>query len=83
VVSFAPLPVFVRGGENYRRVEPDFFLVHGGIAMVVEVDGDTVHEESPAEAHARTSMLHHEGVRIERIVASNCDSPERARLEES
>lgn len=78
-VSFAPLPVFVRGGEAYRRIEPDFFLVHGGIALVVEVDGDTVHEETPAEAHARTSMLQLEGVHIERIQASHCDSPENAK----
>lgn len=56
-VSFAPLPVFVRGGESYSRIEPDFVVVHAGITMIVEVDGDTVHQETPAEAHARTSML--------------------------
>lgn len=78
-VSFAPLPVFVRGGENYRRIEPDFFLMHGGIAMVVEVDGDTVHQETPAEAHARTSMLQLEGVHVERIQSSECDSAEKAK----
>ena len=27
-VSFAPLPVFVRGGENYSRIEPDFVIIH-------------------------------------------------------
>ena len=78
-VSFAPLPVFVRGGASYRRVEPDFFVVHGGISVVVEVDGDTVHQETPAEAHARTAMLQHEGVHIERVLASECDTPEKAR----
>lgn len=78
-VSFAPLPVFVRGGDSYRRLEPDFFVVHGGIALVVEVDGDTVHHETPAEAHARTSMLQHEGVHIERVRATECDSPEKAK----
>lgn len=78
-VSFAPLPVFVRGGDSYRRIEPDFFLVYGGITIVVEVDGDTVHQETPAEAHARTSMLQHEGVHIERVQASECDSPEKAK----
>ena len=77
--SFAPLPVFVRGGESYRRIEPDFFLVFGGISLVVEVDGDTVHQETPAEAHARTYMLQHEGVHVERIQASDCDSPEKAK----
>jgi len=78
-VSFAPLPVFVRGGENYRRIEPDFVIVHSGIILVVEVDGDTVHQETPAEAHARTSMLQHEGVHIERLNASACSNPEKAK----
>lgn len=78
-ISFAPLAVFVKGGENYRRIEPDFFIVSGGIAMVVEVDGDTVHQETPAEAHTRTSMLQHEGVHIERIQADECDTLEKAK----
>lgn len=79
-VSFAPLPVFVRGGESYKRLEPDFFIMHAGIALVVEVDGDTVHLETPAEAHARTQMLQHEGTHVERIPSSECDSPEKAKL---
>jgi hypothetical protein len=77
-VSFAPLPVFVRGGETYRRIEPDFVLVKDGVTMVVEVDGDTVHTESPAEAHDRITMLAHEGVKIERVRAENCSTPEKA-----
>jgi hypothetical protein len=79
-VSFAPLPVFIRGGAAYSRIEPDFVIVHKGITMVVEVDGDTVHQETPAEAHARTTMLLHEGVHVERIPASECDNPERAKI---
>lgn len=78
-ISFAPLPVFVRGGESYRRLEPDFVIVHSGMILVVEVDGDTVHQETPAEAHARTTMLQHEGVYVERISASECSSPEKAK----
>ena len=77
-VSFAPLAVFIRGGERYKRIEPDFFIVKDGITMVVEVDGDTVHQESPAEAHARTTMLAHEGVHIERVKASECETQELA-----
>jgi very-short-patch-repair endonuclease len=77
-VSFAPLAVFVRGGQKYRRIEPDFFIIHKGVPLVVEVDGDTVHQETPAEAHARTAMLGHEGVYIERILASECDTPDKA-----
>ena len=79
-VSFAPLAVFIRGGDTYRRIEPDFFIVKGGIAMVVEVDGDTVHQETPAEAHARTTMLAHEGVHIERVKASECETQELANV---
>lgn len=79
-VSFAPLPVFVRGGYSYDRIEPDFFIIHSGIAMVVEVDGDTIHQETPAEAHDRLAMLQHEGVYIERIKASKCDSTEKAKI---
>jgi hypothetical protein len=78
-VAFAPLPVFVRGGEDYNRIEPDFVIVHQGIIMVVEVDGDTVHQETPAEAHSRTVMLQHQGVHIERILATKCSSPEKAK----
>jgi hypothetical protein len=77
-VSFAPLPVFVRGGQSYRRIEPDFVIVHRGVTMAVEVDGDTVHRETPAEAHDRTTMLQHEGVQIERVKASDCETPEGA-----
>ncbi len=77
-VSFAPLPVFIRGGEEYRRIEPDFVIVKNGVVLVVEVDGDTVHNETPAEAHDRTTMLRHEGVEIERIRASECQTPDQA-----
>jgi hypothetical protein len=77
-ISFAPLPVFIRGGETYRRIEPDFVIIQDGIVMVVEVDGDTVHHETPTEAHARTTMLIHEGVHLERVNASECASFEAA-----
>ena len=77
-VSFAPLPVFVRGGTDYRRIEPDFVIIKNGIILVVEVDGDTVHHESPAEAHARTTMLVHEGVHVERVKADDCATAEAA-----
>lgn len=77
-VSFAPLPVFIRGGQEYRRIEPDFVIIKDGLLMVVEVDGDTVHKETPAEAHARTTMLVHEGAYLERIKASQCNTPEAA-----
>jgi len=77
-VSFAPLPTFVRGGEIYKRIEPDFVIVKSGVVIVVEVDGDTIHHETPAEAHDRTTMLAHEGVHIERVKASECSTQELA-----
>jgi hypothetical protein len=77
-ISFAPLPVFVRGGQDYRRIEPDFVILKDGAVMVVEVDGDTFHRETPSEAHNRTTMLMHEGAHVERVNASQCDTPEKA-----
>jgi hypothetical protein len=78
-VPFAPLPVFVKGGTDYLRIEPDFVIVSQGITLVVEVDGNTIHHETPAEAHSRTTMLQHEGVQVERIFASECSTPEKAK----
>ena len=78
-VSFTPLPVFIRGGQYYRRIEPDFVILKDGIVMVVEVDGDTVHQETPTEAHDRTTMLVHEGAHVEHVSASDCDTLEKAR----
>jgi hypothetical protein len=77
-VPFAPLPVFIRGGDTYKRIEPDFVIVKNGVVVVVEVDGYTVHKETPAEAHDRTSMLAYEGIHIERIRASECQTQEQA-----
>lgn len=79
-VSFAPLPVFIHGGTEYRRIEPDFVVIKDGIILVVEVDGDTVHHETPAEAHARTTMLVHEGAHVERVKASECGTVEDANI---
>lgn len=79
-VAFAPLPVFVRGGADYKRIEPDFIILKDGVIMMIEVDGDTVHRETPAEAHDRTTMLAHEGAHIERVKASDCDNPEAAKV---
>jgi hypothetical protein len=78
-VPFAPLAVFLQGGSTYQRIEPDFVLIRDRVVLVVEVDGDTVHRERPAEADRRLRMLKHEGVVIERVLASECDTPEKAR----
>jgi hypothetical protein len=79
-VTFAPLPVFLRGGKEYRRIEPDFVIIKSGVVMVVEVDGDTVHHESPAEADARTTLMENEGVHVLHVKASECRTPELAAL---
>lgn len=75
---FAPLPVFLRGGSTYQRLEPDFIVFEKGTAMLIEIDGDSFHRESPAEAHARTSVFNVEGAFIQRVKASECSSEERA-----
>jgi hypothetical protein len=60
-ITFAPLPVFLRGGDDYRRIEPDFVIFQSGKIIVVEIDGPVFHAESPAEAHERTTMFYWEG----------------------
>lgn len=77
-VTFAPLPVFLRGGRTYERLEPDFVVFRKGCLMLIEVDGDTVHVETPAEADQRTRLFKHEGALIERVPASECDTKEKA-----
>jgi hypothetical protein len=77
-VPFAPLSVVLRGGLDYKRIEPDFLIFKDGLVMVVEIDGDLYHTETPAAAHTRLKMLLDEGVRPERILASACDTPEKA-----
>lgn len=77
-ISFAPLPVFIRGGDQYWRVETDFVILHEGHFVVVELDGEQFHHETPVAAHERLIPLHREGAHIERIRSSECDSVEKA-----
>jgi hypothetical protein len=77
-ITFAPLPVFLRGGDNYRRIEPDFVIFQNGKVIVIEVDGLPFHPESLAKAHERTTMFYWEGAHIERFDASECETPEKA-----
>lgn len=79
-VSFAPLPVFLRGGPNRQRIEPDFVIIKDGITMIVEVDGDTVHRELPAEAQKRLKMLTDGGALVERVRAAECNTPHLATI---
>lgn len=77
-VTFAPLPVFLRGGPNYQRIEPDFVIFKSKLLMIIEVDGDTVHRETPAEADKRTRLFKYEGAFVEHVAASECDTQEKA-----
>jgi hypothetical protein len=77
-VTFAPLPVFLRGGDSYARLEPDFVVLKDGCVLVVEVDGDTFHQESPADAHRRLLPLDRAGAKIERVSAQECETEEKA-----
>ena len=77
-LAVAPLPVFVRIGNTYNRLEPDFIVVFKGITFVVEVDGDTYHNELPAEADKRLIPLTYEGVEVRRIRAADLASAKSA-----
>lgn len=78
-VAFAPLAVFLKGGRTYSRIEPDFIIIREGLTLCIEIDGDTVHTESPAEANDRTRILSDEGVVVERYSAIRCKTTEGAR----
>jgi len=70
-LAVSPLPVFVRIGKNYNRIEPDFLVVYKGLTLVVEVDGDTFHKESPADAQKLLVPLTYESVEVTRIRAAD------------
>lgn len=74
-----PLPVVVSKGSRFRRIEPDFVVICRGVTFVVEVDGDRWHQESPAAAQERLRHLEEEGVRIIRVSAEKCNSPDSAK----
>lgn len=77
-VAFAPLPVFLRGGESYQRLEPDFIIIKDGVFAVVEVDGDTFHSETPSAARTRLKLLEDAGAYIVRVNANACRTAESA-----
>lgn len=77
-VTLMPLPVVLRGGETYARIEPDFLIYKSGVLMVIEVDGSTVHTETPVEAHNRLTLLQREGAHLERVSSADCDTLPKA-----
>jgi hypothetical protein len=74
----APLPVFIRVGTKYNRLEPDFVVIYKGLTFVVEVDGDTYHNESPSDADKRLVPLTYEGVEVRRVPAKDLATDEAA-----
>lgn len=78
-VTFAPLAVFICGGQDYRRFEPDFLVIKDRGILVVEIDGDTYHKETPADADIRLRPLKYEGAHIERVKAGDCLSEDAAK----
>jgi hypothetical protein len=78
-IPVAPLPAFVKGGDQPRRVEPDFAILSDGLLFIIEVDGKEFHKESPVEAQERLRMLDREGAHILRVAAGECATPEMAR----
>ena len=46
-ISFAPLPVFIRGGDYAAELEPDFVILHRGQVLVVELDGSSSTTKRP------------------------------------
>ncbi len=77
-LAVSPLPVFVRIGNSYNRLEPDFIVLYKGLTFVVEVDGDTFRKELPAEADKRLAPLTYEGVEVRRIRASDLETEQAA-----
>lgn len=77
-LAVAPLPVFIRIGNRYNRLEPDFIVIYKGLTFIVEVDGDTYHNELPAEADKRLVPLTYEGVEVRRIRAADLDTDKAA-----
>jgi hypothetical protein len=72
-VLVAPLPLFL----TPRRVEPDFLILHAGVALVVEVDGPS-HTETPVEAQDRLLPFKRQGVEVYRVAATSCSSEAQA-----
>jgi hypothetical protein len=77
-VTFAPLPVFLRGGRKYARAEPDFVLIKDGVMMIAEIDGEVWHSENVTDAHYRLRPFLDEGVELYRCKAKECNTPELA-----
>lgn len=73
-IPFAPLPVFVQGGDEFKRREPDFVLLYNGRLCIVEIHGP--YSDRTDE---RLAFLTRNGALLERISVDECETLERAR----
>jgi very-short-patch-repair endonuclease len=53
-------------------------VIYKGLTFVVEVDGDTYHNESPSDADKRLVPLTYEGVEVRRVPAKDLATDEAA-----
>ncbi|MBY6265111.1 hypothetical protein EI613_24785 [Azospirillum sp. 412522] len=71
-IPIAPLPVFIQGGNDYHRTEPDFLIVKDGVCLLVELDGNMFHRETPVQAQNRLRFLTQQGAHLYRLEAKRC-----------
>jgi hypothetical protein len=71
-LALAPLPVFVQTDRTQRRTEPDFIIIKDGIFLIVELDGNEFHRETPVAAQERLAFLTQEGAQLYRIESGQC-----------
>jgi hypothetical protein len=71
-LPIAPLPVFIQGGSTYHRAEPDFVVIKDGVTLIVELDGNRFHRETPLEAQERLLFLTQQGLHLHRIASDRC-----------
>ena len=71
-LPIAPLPVFVQGGNDYHRTEPDFVIIKDGVTVIVELDGNQFHRETPVQAQNRLRFLTQQGASLYRVESSRC-----------
>jgi hypothetical protein len=79
-LAVAPLPVFVEGDRTQKRTEPDFIIIKDGIFLIVELDGNEYHRETPVAAQDRLAFLTQEGAQLYRIESGQCKTMSGAEM---
>jgi hypothetical protein len=73
-VPVAPLPVFVQGGADYERREPDFVILRQSRLCIIEVHGPLSNTSDE-----RLQFLINAGAIVERVSADCCGTLAKAR----